>query len=98
MRVSIVHHLVQKFIDNHEVVPDRLFLHIFEVAFEHIDEGVEEGEDKNGIIILFGDGHKVEIVVLVEVEQIIVLILDQWPKTKEILTSACTRHTPVSSY
>jgi hypothetical protein len=54
-------------------------LDIFEVAFEDIDESMEEGEDKDGIIILFGDGDKVEVVVFVEVEEVVVLVLDEGP-------------------
>jgi hypothetical protein len=79
LRVSIVHHLVEKLIDDDEVVPDGLFLDIFEVAFEDIDESMEEGEDKDGIIILFGDGDKVEVVVFVEVEEVVVLVLYEGP-------------------
>ncbi len=40
---------------------------------------MEEGEDHDGVVILFGDGDEVEIVVFVEVEEVVVLILDKGP-------------------
>ena len=79
LRVAIVHHLVEQLIHNDEVVADGLLLHVLEVALEHVDERVQEGEDHDSVVILLGDGDEVEIVVLVEVEQVVVLVLDQRP-------------------
>jgi hypothetical protein len=74
LRVSVVHHLIEEFIDNDEVVSDRLFLNILEVAFEDADEGVQESEDHDCVVVLFGDGDEVEVVVLVEIEEVVVLV------------------------
>ena len=79
MRVAIIHHLIEQFIHNDEVVADGLLLYILEVAFEDVDEGVEEGEDQDCVVILLGDGDEVEVVVLVEVEEVVVLVLNQRP-------------------
>jgi hypothetical protein len=40
---------------------------------------VEEGEDHDCVVILFGDGDEVEVVVFVEVEEVVVLVLDEGP-------------------
>jgi hypothetical protein len=77
LRVAIVHHLIEEFVDNHEIVTDGLFLDVFKVAFEDIDKGVKEGEDHDCVVIFLGDGDQVEIVMLVEVEDIVVLVLDE---------------------
>ena len=79
LRVAIVHHLVEQLIHNDEVVADGLLLHVLEVALEHVDERVQEGEDHDSVVILLGDGDEVEVVVLVEVEEVVVLVLDQRP-------------------
>lgn len=83
MRVSVVHHFIKQFVDDHEVVSDRLFLEVLEVALEHFDEGDEEGENHDGVVVLFGDGDDVEIVVFVEVEEMVVLVLDDWSRWEE---------------
>lgn len=79
LRVAVVHHLIEQLIDDNEIIANGLLLDVFEVALENVDEGVEEGEDENCIVIFAGDGDEVEIVVLVEVEEVIVLILDEGP-------------------
>ena len=38
LRVSEVDQLVEKFVDDDEVVPDALLLHVLEVVFEHLPE------------------------------------------------------------
>jgi len=80
LRVPIVHHLIKKFIDDDEVVPDGLLLDIFEVAFKDIDEGVEKGEDEDGVVIFLWDGNKIEIIVFMEIKQIVIFIFDEWFK------------------
>ena len=79
LRISIVHHLVEQFVDDNKVVPDGLLLDILEVAFQDLDQFVKEGEDHNSIVIFLGDGDQIEIVVLVEVEQIVIPVLYDGP-------------------
>ena len=57
--VAVIHHLVEQFVDHDKVVANGFFLDIFEVAFENIDKGVEEGEDHDSIVILFRNGHQI---------------------------------------
>lgn len=42
LRVSEVHHLVHKFVNDDKVVADRFLLELLEVLDEHLDEAVEE--------------------------------------------------------
>lgn len=79
LRVAVVHHFVEQLVDDDEVVPDGLLLDVLEVALEDVDEGMEEGEDHDCVIIFLGDGDDVEIVVFVEVEEVVVLVLDEGP-------------------
>jgi hypothetical protein len=39
---------------------------------------MEEGEDKNGVVIFLGNGHEVEVVMLVEVEKVVIFVFDEW--------------------
>lgn len=66
--IAVVHHLIKKFIDDDEVVSNGLFLHIFEVALEDADEGVQKGEDHDCVVVFLGDSDEVEVVVLMEVK------------------------------
>lgn len=79
LRVAVVHHFVEQFVDDDEVVADGLLLDVLEVALEDGHEGVEEGEDEDCVVIFLGDGDEVEVVVLVEVEEVVVLVLDEGP-------------------
>lgn len=76
MRIAVVHHFVEQLIDNNEVVSDAFFLDIFEVAFEDIDECVQECEDHDCVVVFLGDGDEIEIVVFVEIEKVVVAVLD----------------------
>ena len=40
---------------------------------------MEETEDHDSIVVLLGDGDQVEVIVLVEVEEMVFLVLDDWP-------------------
>lgn len=84
MRIAIVHHFIEELINNDEVITDGLFLDVLEVAFEDIDEGMEECEDHDCIVIFLGDGDQVEIVMLVEVEDVVVLVLDEGPACRYV--------------
>ena len=61
LRVSKVHHFVQQFIDDDEVVSDTLLLQHLEVFGEDLDDLVEEQEDLGGIGVSFGQGEDVEV-------------------------------------
>jgi hypothetical protein len=54
--VAVIHHLIQKFIYDDKVVPNRLLLQILKIVFEDVDEGVQEGEDHDGVVIFPRDG------------------------------------------
>jgi hypothetical protein len=84
LRVAIVHHLVKQLVNNDEVVADGLLLDVLEVAFEDVDQRVKKREDKDGIIIFFGDGDEIEIVMLVKIEEVVVLVLDEGPRWREL--------------
>lgn len=51
--VTVVHHLVEEFVDDDEVVADGFFLDVFEVAFEDADQSVDEGEDHDCVVVFF---------------------------------------------
>lgn len=76
MWISVVHHFVEKFIDNNEVISDGLFLYVLEITFENADEGVNEGEHHDCVVVFFGDGDYVEIVMFMEVEEMVFFVLD----------------------
>lgn len=41
---------------------------------------MEEGEDHDGVVVLLGNGHKVEVIVFVEVEDVVIAVLDEGPR------------------
>ena len=49
LRIAKVHHLIQQFVDDHEVVPYALFLELLEVFCENLHDLVQEQEDFGGI-------------------------------------------------
>jgi hypothetical protein len=63
LRVAKVHHLVEEFVYDNEVVADRLLLQGLEVLCEDIDELVQEEEYLGGIRVSFRQGEEVEVVV-----------------------------------
>jgi hypothetical protein len=60
--ISKVHHFVQEFINNDEVVSDGFFFKFFEVFGEDFDYFVQEEEDFGGIGIAFSEGEEVEVI------------------------------------
>lgn len=56
LRVAEIHHLVEQFVDDDEIVPDGFFLELFEVFGEDLHDLVEEEEDLGGICVSFGEG------------------------------------------
>jgi hypothetical protein len=75
--VSVVHHFIEKLINNHKIISDGFLLNILEITFQDIDEGMQKGEDQNCIIIFLRNGNEVKVIVLVEIKQIIVLVFDK---------------------
>lgn len=63
LRISKVHHLVQQFIDNNEVVADTLLLQNLEVFGENLHKLVEEKEDFSGICVSLGQCENVKVAV-----------------------------------
>lgn len=63
LRVAKVHHLVEQFIDDDEVVADGFFLQSLEVLGEDFDDFVQEEEDFGGVGVALGQGEEVEVVV-----------------------------------
>mmetsp|Transcript_25781 Transcript_25781/g.48907 ORF Transcript_25781/g.48907 Transcript_25781/m.48907 type:complete len:253 (-) Transcript_25781:457-1215(-) len=64
LRVAEVHHLVQQFVANNEVVPQRLLLQLAEVVREHLDEAVQEGEHSHGVGVGARHRQQVQVAVL----------------------------------
>lgn len=62
MRVPKVHHLVQQLVDDDKVVSDTLFLKLFEVLREDLDDLVQEQEDLGGICVALCYCKEVEVV------------------------------------
>jgi len=63
LRVAEIHHLIQQFVDDDEVVADGFLLEFFEVFGKYLDDLVEEEEDLGGICVSFCEGKEVEVVV-----------------------------------
>lgn len=63
LRVSKVHHLVQQFVDDDEVIPDTLLLQHLEVFGEDLHDLVEEQKNFGGICVSLGQSENVEIAV-----------------------------------
>lgn len=61
LRVTEIHHFVEEFVDDDEVVADGFFLEGFEVFGEDGDEAVEEEEEGGGVGVAFGEGEEVEV-------------------------------------
>ena len=61
--VPEVHHFVEQFVDDDEVIPDTLLLQDLEVFREDLDDLVEEKENFGGIGVLFRQGEDVEVAV-----------------------------------
>jgi hypothetical protein len=61
--VAKIHHLVQKFINDDEVVSYTLLFKLFEIFSEDLDDLVEEEKDFSGIGVAFRQGEQVEVVV-----------------------------------
>ena len=95
MGVAVVHHLVEQLVDDDEVVPDGLLLDILEVALEHLHQLMQEGEDHDGIVIFLGDSDQVEIIVLVEVEEVVIPVLDEWPVSIEMYLSVYSSYSRI---
>ena len=75
LRVAVVHHLVEKFVDDDKVVPDGLLLERFEVLGEHLDDFVQEEQDLGGVGVALGQGEEVQVVVA-DVEVVDALVGD----------------------
>lgn len=58
-----IHHLVQKLVDDDEVVAYALLLQLLEVLGEDLDDLVQEEEDLGGVGVALREGEEVEVVV-----------------------------------
>lgn len=63
MWVSKIHHLIEQFVDNDEVVANTLFLQDLEVFREYLHDLVEEKEDFGRIGVFLCQGENVEVTV-----------------------------------
>lgn len=54
--ISKVHHFIQEFVDDDEVVPYRFLFELFEILGEDLDDLMEEEEDFGGICVSFRQG------------------------------------------
>lgn len=63
LRIPEIHHLVQQFVDDDEIVPYTLLLQLFEVLREDLDDLVQEEEDLGGIGVSFREGDEDDIAV-----------------------------------
>ena len=79
MRIAIVHHLVEQFINDYEVVSDGFFLDVFEITFKNFNQCMKKGKYHNGVIVFTGNGYQIKIVMFMEEEEVVVLIFDQGP-------------------
>lgn len=61
--VPKVHHLIQQFVNDDEVVANGFFLQCLEVLCEDLHDLVEEEEDLGGICVSFRQRKEVEVVV-----------------------------------
>jgi hypothetical protein len=61
--VAKIHHLVQQFVYDDEIVSNTLLLKLFEILSKDLDNLVEEKKDLSGIGVAFCEGEEVEIVV-----------------------------------
>jgi hypothetical protein len=59
--VAEIHHLIEQFVDNDEVVTDTLLLQHLEIFCEYFHNLVEEEEDFSRIGVLLGQGEDVEV-------------------------------------
>jgi hypothetical protein len=60
--VAKVHHFVEKFVDDDEVVADRFFFELFEVFGEDLNDLMEEEENFGGVCVSFCQCEEVEVV------------------------------------
>jgi hypothetical protein len=61
--IAKIHHLVQQFVYDDEIVSYTFLLKLFEIFSEDLDNFVEEKQDLGGIGVAFCEGEEVEIVV-----------------------------------
>ena len=61
LRVAKIHHFVEEFVDDDEVVADGFFFEGFEVFGEGLDEAVEEEEEGCWVGVAFCEGEEVEV-------------------------------------
>lgn len=54
LRVAEIHHFVEEFVDDDEIVADGFFFEFFEVFGEYFDDFVQEEEDFGGVGVAFG--------------------------------------------
>lgn len=62
--IAKVTHLVKQLKDDDKIVPDALFLNLFEVFTHNLDKLVEEGEDHGSIGIVPWNTDNVQVLVL----------------------------------
>jgi hypothetical protein len=62
LRVAKVHHLIQKLVNDDEVVADGLFLKCLEIFGKDLDDLMEEEEDLGGISVAFCEGEEVKVI------------------------------------
>lgn len=63
LRIPEIHHLVQKLVDDDEIVAYTFLLQLLEVLGEDLDDLVQEEEDLGGVGVAFREGEEVEVVV-----------------------------------
>jgi hypothetical protein len=63
--IAKVHHFVQQFVNEHEIVATSFLVESLEVFAEHLRQTVEEGEDHGSVGIASARGrHQIQVVVL----------------------------------
>lgn len=61
--IAKIHHLVQQFVYDYEVVPYALLLELFEILGKDLDNLVEEEKYLGCVGVAFSEREKVEVVV-----------------------------------
>ena len=64
LRISKVHHLVQKLVTDHKVVPNTLLLDLLEVLGHDLLDLVQQAEQQRHVAVGAAGGHNVDVAVL----------------------------------
>ena len=60
--ITVIHHLIKKFIGNYKIVPQTFILQLFKVLNEDVSNLIEESKDHGNIRIAFSYTYHVNIV------------------------------------